>query len=374
MAEQLATRDDIDLTTVSGRITEKEGLDRWEGWHPNYKRTLPFPTRDVLRFWRVAQFPSLESPSSAFDWVYCPAEFFVPTRRARLAVTSHDILQDLTFGGERREAQLRSVFRRAGLVLSVSHFNTSKLLDVFPACAGKVARVPNAADDLFFDPATPRERREIRSLLALSDETPFLLSVANFQPRKNLELMLRALVRNPEVSGGRLAVVLVGTGAPDQAARLNAQINDLPAQTVVRLPGYLEGTRLRAAYAEATALVFPSTCESFGIPAVEAMSQGCPVVLANSTALPEVAQNAGWYFDPRKEDDLTATLGTLLAHGDERERRLGLGRGIAAGYRWSESCRLLVDALRQSTEISSPIHDKTQGHNASRTSRQTSGD
>ena len=83
-------------------------------------------------------------------------------------------------------------------------------------------------------------------------------------------------------------------------------------RALICMPGYRQGNALRAAYAEATALVFPSLCESFGIPAVEAMAQGTPVALADSTALPEIGGEAGWYFDPTNEEAITATLRRLL--------------------------------------------------------------
>jgi alpha-1,3-rhamnosyl/mannosyltransferase len=111
------------------------------------------------------------------------------------------------------------------------------------------------------------------------------------------------------------------------------------------MPGYRQGQALRAAYAEATALVFPSLCESFGIPAVEAMAQGTPVALADSTALPEIGGEAGWYFNPTSEEALTATLRRLLDDGQERARRVVLGRSIAAGYNWQAANDRLVAAL-----------------------------
>ena len=344
--DRLAQRPDVTLTAVSGRIKDADGLARWERMDGPKRRELPISTREALRAWRTLGGPSVEWWTGRMDWVYAPAELFVPTRSAKLAVTSHDILQDVRFGGPRRQALLERIFDRADLILSVSEFNTAQLLAMYPRCQGKIVYVPNAADDLFFESPTLRERDAVRADLGVPAKIPYLISVASFQARKNLPRLIRAAGRLPEVQRGELALVLLGAGDEAEAEPIRQEIARLGRQPVIRLPGYRQGRALLAAYAEATALVFPSTCESFGIPAVEAMAGGIPVALADSTALPEIGGDAGWYFNPTVDEAITTTLRELLDQPAERIRRADLGRSIAENYRWSTANDRLVAALR----------------------------
>jgi glycosyltransferase involved in cell wall biosynthesis len=343
--ERLACRPEIAFRLLTGRMTHPDGLAYWESLELSSRRELPLRTRNLLRWWRIKPWPPIEWWTGPIDWVYCPAEFFVPTRHAQLAVTSHDVLQTLRFEPPRRKDLLANVFEKADLILSVSRFNTERLLEAFPACRDRVAYVPNAAEDLFFEAAPSHERARVREDLGLPPHVPYLLSVANFQPRKNLVRLIKAAAQLPEVSRGDLALVLIGTGDEEEIRSLRSAAGEAGRNAIIQMPGYRQGRALRAAYAEATALVFPSLCESFGIPAVEAMAQGLPVALAQSTALPEIGGEAAWYFDPNSEDAITDGLRRLLDDSNERARRAMLGKAIAAHYRWQNANDLLVDAL-----------------------------
>jgi glycosyltransferase involved in cell wall biosynthesis len=345
--ERLAARPDVDLKVISGRISASDGLIYWDSLGKLPRKELPISMRNALRVWRTIGGPPLEWWTGGIDWAYSPSDYFLATKAARRAVTCHDILQDLRFGGERRKALLAKTFGRADLVLSVSNFNTDRLREAFPHCRDKIAYVPNAADDLFYDPTPEADRARVRADLGLPQEMPYLLSVANFQPRKNLARLVRAAGKLDAVARGELALVMLGDGDEDHARPILEAITELGKKAVVKLPGYRQGASLRAVYSEATALVFPSTCESFGIPAVEAMAQGIPVALANTTALPEIAGEAGWYFDPENEESITASLWAMLDLDEERARRVQIGRERAEEYRWDQANSRLVEALQR---------------------------
>ncbi len=336
----------LKLSLATGRIQDTENLATWETWDDLPRTELPFSTRTMLRYWWLSSWPPITAWTGQADWIYAPAELAVAKGRSKLAVTSHDIAQDLRWQPPRRKALLDRLFQTADKVFSVSPFNTSELLNAYPHLEGRVTLVPNAADEVFNTPASDQEKASVHRELGLANQKPYLLSVANFQPRKNLESLIRAAAMVPEVARGEMALVLIGEGSEDQTRRLQQTIQALKNPKVqIQIAGYVQGVTLRAAYASATALVFPSLCESFGIPVLEAISQGCPVALANTTGLPDVAKESGWYFDPNSEESIAATMIELLADSTLREARVAAGNRIASEYRWSRSAKMVMDSL-----------------------------
>lgn len=228
----------------------------------------------------------------------------------------------------------RRVARRALALLTVSNFSRERLALHLHVDASRFALVPNGADHL--DTIDADDSVLDRHGLC---EQRFLLAVGSDNPTKNHAALLAAFARLADepglqlvIVGGRHAAVFAGQASPEPPG-------------VVRV-GELGDARLKALYANALALVFPSLYEGFGLPPLEAMACGCPVAAARTASLPEVCGDAALYFDPRDVDDIAASLRRLCAEADLRARLRAAGARRVAAHPWSASAAALLAALR----------------------------
>ncbi len=253
--------------------------------------------------------------------------------RGKSAVTVHD-LQYLTYPEyfstvKRRylNATQGPTLRRADVVMAISEFTRSEILRRFDIDASKVVVVPPAIE--MVDVAEGSERRTVREFLGLRGG--FLLYPAAPYPHKNHLMLLRAFAQACAKRDTTLVLTgATGAGAWGSAHSTQAQINALASELgiadKVRALGHLPRAQLLALYAEASMLVFPSRFEGFGLPVVEAMAAGCPVVAANATALPELVGDAGKLIDPDDVDGWATEIGRLLDDAEYRARLSLAGR------------------------------------------------
>ncbi|WP_425261578.1 glycosyltransferase family 4 protein [Rubrivivax sp. RP6-9] len=170
----------------------------------------------------------------------------------------------------------------------------------------------------------------------------FLLAVANANPTKNLEALVRAHAALP----ARLALPLVIVGGHNPRVFRDGTGAAAPAAAAPVLRVGVQGdAALKALYGAAAALVFPSVYEGFGLPPLEAMGQGCPVLAARAASLPEVCGDAALYCDPADPADMARALVQLLDDPALRQRLRAAGPVQAARYTWSASARGLLAAL-----------------------------
>lgn len=175
---------------------------------------------------------------------------------------------------------------------------------------------------------------------------PFFLSLDVFNPRKNFALVLEAQARLPEEL--RSHVMLVGVGKPGGAtgaARLHQHAAARGLGNRLRLVGQLAAEDLAALYASAVALIYPSLYEGFGLPVLEAMSAGCPVITSDRSSLPEIAAGAALLVSPRDAAALAAVMGRLIMDSDQRSHLSAAGRRRAASFTWQRTAAGMLAAF-----------------------------
>jgi glycosyltransferase involved in cell wall biosynthesis len=213
--------------------------------------------------------------------------------------------------------------RRSAGVVTVSEFSRSEIRRLFAIPDGRITVAPNAVDPLFRrEPAAP-------PLI----ETPFVLALGNIQPRKDLPTLVqafRALIRDRPDASERLVVV----GQPAYAAdQIVSQADDLVRSGRIVFTGYLPDDHLTGLMRSAAVFAYPSVYEGFGLPLIEAMASGAPVVASDTVVTREVVGDAAVLVPPRRPEAWAGAIGDLL--GDERRRSELAARGRERSLRFT---------------------------------------
>ena len=197
----------------------------------------------------------------------------------------------------------------------------------------------------------PRPPAQLLAPLQALDLQPgrYLLCVGTLEPRKNLQLALRAYELLPAALRAQYPLVIVGLPGwrPEQLA---APLQQALATGQVRLLGYQSDTCLAELLAGARLLLFPSLYEGFGLPVLEAMASGTPVILSHSSALPEVAGEAGTYIDPHDERACADAIQHLIDDQPEWQRRRAAGLLRAQEFSWGRCAAITASLYRQVLE------------------------
>lgn len=275
---------------------------------------------------------------------YLPAAFDGPT-----VVTVHD-LSHLNHAechpGARVIALSRLLPRaleRAQAVITVSAFVAEEVQQTFGLPAARIHPIHHGVDPVF----RPRSREEILPTLARYNLEPggYLLCLATLEPRKNLGRLLSAFEQLPAALRRRYPLVLAGAQGWRNKSLL-AQIDRLKAQGAVRYLGYVPAAHRTALYAGAHGFAYPALYEGFGLPPLEAMACGTPVLTANRSAMPEVAGQAALYVNPEDVDSITDGLHRICEDENLRGHLQSVGPAHAAGFTWADCAQRTAAVYR----------------------------
>lgn len=234
--------------------------------------------------------------------------------------------------------------RRASRVITVSERTRRDVLARHPPLRGHVHVVPNGVSD-FFRPLTVEERN---GEVVWERHKPFLLVVGTPRPHKNLELAVEVLARLRRF-GRDLRLVIVGP-TDRRASDVIRAARGLGVAEVVEFEGPVDDFSLRNAYSAGSLLLFPSLYEGFGLPPLEAMACGTPVLASPVGALPEVMADIAPLLDPRDIAAWTDEALLILDDTQERQRRIDRGLQRVKEYSWDRTADETLHVLRLARE------------------------
>lgn len=328
--------DRLTLFTSSWRDRPDPALRAWPGVDVVDRRV---PVRLLNWAWHRRQWPPIEWLAGPVDIALSMHPLLLPTRAAHQVITVYDL--DFLRHPERTTAEIRRDYpalvrahaRRAALVVVISEDTARAVQTELQVPAERIVR------------CRPGLPAWIGTPTARPDPSPgYVLFVGTLEPRKNIGTLLDAwtllIKRVPNLPKLRL----VGDARPEAGTWL-ARLQVPPLSGTVEYVGYIPDASRRDVYAGARLLVLPSWHEGFGLPALEAMALGVPVVASNRGALPEVVHDAGLLVSPDDARGLAAAIEAVLLDPARASAMTARGLTQAAGFTWEAAARGLRDAF-----------------------------
>ena len=332
----LNERDDVDVIAFHAGRPWSDSLprirfERLTTSNPYVRLGMELPARSLLERLDV-----LHMSYSAPVWSAAP-----------LVLTVHDICYATNpeWFSERDIRVLssnipRSIHKSAHVITDSANAR-GQIIEHYGVAESKITAIP-IGPGAGAQPIELEEARTQLKTIGLEPERPYLLAVGNLQPRKNLIRLVEAYERIADRHDVDLVIVgprhYRASEVVDAAARLASRIH---------FTGYIGDRQLAASYRCATAFVFPSLYEGFGLPAIEAMSHGVPIACSNAGALPEVCGDAAVLFDPTSTESIAGAIERVLDDSALRTALSDAGLQRARSFSWAKTAALTVDVYRK---------------------------
>jgi glycosyltransferase involved in cell wall biosynthesis len=276
-----------------------------------------------------------------------------PLAPCPVVATIHDLsFEHLPDTFKRRSrAQLRLTVRRtaraAAHIIAPSEFTRRDIVETYGVAPARVSVVPLAAATRFAPFADAKELQRVRDVYGIAGD--YILAVGSIQPRKNLARLIKAYsdLRRRRAQDKLPKLVVVGKRAWLFGETLRA-VEECGVTDALIFTGYAPETDLPALYCGALCFVYPSYFEGFGLPPLEAMRCGTPVVVGDRTSLPEVVGDAGLLVNPFDTESIADALARLIDDGTLRAHLRERGLARATQFDWRETARLTLEVYKRS--------------------------
>ena len=288
-------------------------------------------------------------PSSDLFWSPHYNIPLLPIRAKKRLVTIHDVYHLSIFSKLKLKEKIyvktvfSQAFRKADRIITPSNFSLSEMGRYFPKKKEKIKVIHNGVDFQHFSATQTREKLSaIKNKYHLPKN--FFLYVGNIKPHKNLQGLLQAFEKiSQDLNNYNL--VLIGQMKGLRRTALISQM--IEGQSKIKLLENVTASELPAFYALAKGLILPSFYEGFGLPALEAMAAGCPVIAAKSSSLPEVCGEAAYYIDPHDFKSIALAMKKLACDGVLRDNLRAKGFERVQKFTWASSVKKHLQVIEE---------------------------
>lgn len=310
------------------------------------------PLLDAYR--KIHSFGKANSIRHLNNALYHGTNYYLPKFAGRSVVTFHDI-SVFTLPNCHRNDRVRFLqkemmlaLERTAAIITVSEFSKREITARFDWPTDRIYVTPLASTDIFH----PRTDTELIPLLKPHQLLPgsYCLYVGTIEPRKNLGVLLDAYANQPLRLRQLFPLVLSGHSGWNNQVLVD-RIRQAEREGWLRYLGFVPDSQLPALFAGARLFVFPSFYEGFGLPVLEAMSSGIPVICANTTSLPEIAGHAAAMFAPQDTDHLASLIAIGLENQEWRLAARGNGLRQAARFSWERCMELTLQAYTAASKL-----------------------
>ena len=302
-------------------------------------------TNPLGTFARLGLFHLLNRIPSGAAWgnrpvsLFHTCKFLNPPRGAKLTATVHDLTcwllpethRNANVAFEKHFAE--KILKRADALIAVSESTRKDAVRILDLSSEKIHVIHHGVADVFFS-ARAANADEFCSYHGI--KRPYLLFVGTIEPRKNVDLLISAYNGLPRSITSQFDLVVAG---PAGWLCTNTMMRLRQRVAGVRYVGYVPQKNLPGLFAGASAFVYPSLYEGFGLPVAEAMATGVPVITSAVSSLPEITDGAALLVDPRSEAELRQAIETILTSPSVRTKLSERGRARARDLSWSECAR-----------------------------------
>lgn len=348
LIEALAAIDSVNEYTLY--VTRPEAVRRFSQRWPNFVVRQTRPHTPLIRIPLTLSAELRKNPVDVLH-VQFTAPPFAP---CPVVVSIHDLsFEHLPETFKRRSwAQLRLTVRRSARkathILALSEHARADIVATYGISPDRVTAIPLAAADRFQPVVDERELQRVRHTYGIAGD--YILTVGSIQPRKNLGRLIAAYARlRTDAKVGPPHLVIVGRQAWLVGETLRA-IRDSGFSDSIILTGYVPDDDLPALYSGARCFVYPSFFEGFGLPPLEAMRCGVPVVAGNRTSLVEVVGDAGVLVDPLNPEAIATGLSQVLSDEDLRQELGARGLERSGLFNWRETAKRTLEVYERAAD------------------------